>query len=77
MDEEVISTIDTLSRIPGVSEKTAEGMYLLGIRSVEDLRGRNAEDIYAALRERDDFYAEPCMLNQLRIAIKMSEVDGR
>jgi len=27
------------------------------------------------LRERSDFYAEPCMLNQLRIAIKMSSME--
>jgi len=76
MDAEMENTIRELSTIPGVSEKTAEGLYLLGMRSIDDLEGKIAEDIYAQLRERRDFYAEPCMLNQLRIAIKMSSIKG-
>jgi hypothetical protein len=60
--------------MPGVSEKTAEGMYLLGIRSRQDLKGRKGEDMYEQLRNRNDFFAEPCMLNQLKIAVKMASM---
>lgn len=72
MDSDRETVINELSKIPGVSEKTAEGMFLLGVRSVEDLKGRKGEDMYEQLRNRNDFFAEPCMLNQLKIAVKMA-----
>ena len=62
-----------LHKIPGVSEKCALGMYLLGIRKQDDLKGRNPVDMYAELKERTDFYAEPCMQNMLKIAVAMAE----
>jgi hypothetical protein len=67
------SVIAELHKLPGVSEKAAEGLYLLGIRSVKDLTGRDPMDMYAELKERKDFYAEPCMLNAFKIAVKLSQ----
>ncbi len=64
--------IAELRKLPGVSEKAAEGLYLLGIRSVKDLEGRDPVDMYARLKERKDFYAEPCLLNAFKIAVKSS-----
>ncbi len=71
MDKE--SVIAELHKLPGVSEKAAEGLYLLGIRSTDDLAGRDAIEMYAQLRERKDFYAEPCMLNAFKVAVKFSK----
>ena len=68
------AVIEELSKMPGVSEKTAEGLYLLGIQSLEDLKDRKGEDMYEQLRNRSDFFAEPCMLNQLKIAVKMASM---
>lgn len=68
--EEVVAE---LHRIPGVNEKTALGMYLLGIRKKEDLVGRDPVEMYAQLKERKDFYAEPCMQNMLKIGVAMAE----
>jgi hypothetical protein len=67
------SVIAELHRLPGVSEKAAEGLYLLGIRSTDDLVGRDPNEMYAQLRERKDFYAEPCMLNAFKVAVKFSQ----
>jgi len=67
------SAVSQLSKIPGVSVKAAEGMYLLGIRSMEDLKGKDGDEMYAALRERKDFYAEPCMQKMLKIAVGMAD----
>jgi hypothetical protein len=64
-------TIAKLRTIPSVSEKCAKGLYLLGIREVNDLKGGDPTDLYAKLRERKDFYAEPCMLNMIKIAVGM------
>ncbi len=62
-----------LMRLPSVSEKCCVGMYLLGIRSVEDLKGKDPNEMYAALQSRTDFYAEPCMQTMLKIAVGMAE----
>jgi len=66
--EEVIAK---LMKIPSVSEKCCLGMYLLGIREIEDLKGKNPDEMYEALTLRKDFYAEPCMQKMLKIAVGM------
>lgn len=64
--------IAELHKIPGVSEKCALGMYLLGIREKDDLIGKDPVQMYADLKGRADFYAEPCMQNMLKIAVSMA-----
>ena len=64
-------TIAKLMKIPSVSEKCCLGMYLLGIREIEDLKGKNPDEMYEALTLRKDFYAEPCMQKMLKIAVGM------
>lgn len=68
--EEVVAE---LMKLPSVSEKCCIGMYLLGIRSIDDLKGKKPDDMYAALQQRKDFYAEPCMHKMLKIAVGMAE----
>jgi len=59
-----------LRKIPGVGENASEALYRLGIRSADDLKGKVPEQMYEELRNMKDFYAEPCMLNSLKIATK-------
>ena len=66
--EEVIAQ---LMKIPSVSEKCCQGMYLLGIREIGDLKGKDPDKMYEALTIRKDFYAEPCMHKMLKIAVGM------
>ena len=61
--------VAALRRIPSVSEKCARGLYLIGIRSTDDLKGKVPADLYSELRGRKDFFAEPCMLNMIKIAV--------
>ncbi len=70
MEKETI--IAELRKLPGVSEKAAEGLYLLGIRSTKDLEGKDPVEMYAQLKGRKDFFAEPCLLNAFKIAVKSS-----
>jgi hypothetical protein len=65
-----IDVISDLRRLPGVGENAAEALYRLGIRSKEDLIGRSPEDMYEELRSMKGSYAEPCILNSLKIAVK-------
>ena len=67
------SVIAELHKLPEVLEKAAEGIYLLGIKSVADLKGQDPVDMYAKLKDRKDFFAEPCMLNAFKIAVKFSK----
>ena len=69
---EEADVIAKLRKIPSVSEKCAKGLYLLGIREIDDLKGKDPTDLYSKLRERKDFYAEPCMLNMIKIAVGMA-----
>jgi hypothetical protein len=62
-----------LRRIPGVSEKAAEALCMLGIRSAADLEGRDPVTMYEDLRNRRGSYAEPCLLSQLKVAVTMAE----
>ena len=43
----------------------------MGIREIDDLKGKDPDEMYAALTMRKDFYAEPCMHKMLKIAVGM------
>jgi hypothetical protein len=63
------AAMEELRKIPSVNENAAEALWFLGIRSVQDLKGRDATAMYEELRNRKGSYAEPCMLNILKVAI--------
>ena len=72
MTTEESEVIAKLRMIPSVSEKCAKGLFLLGIRNIDDLKGKDPNDLYSKLRERKDFYAEPCMQNMIKIAVGLA-----
>ncbi len=65
--------IAELRSLPGVSEKAAEGLYELGITGKNELEGRDPVALYEELRNKPGSFAEPCMLNQFKIAVKSAE----
>ena len=65
-----LEVISELRKLPGVGENAAEALYRLGIRSKEDLNGKDPEQMYEELRSMKGSYAEPCMLNSLKIAVR-------
>jgi hypothetical protein len=71
MDEKE-TALNELRKIPIVGEKVAEPLYMLGIRSVKELVDRSPEDMYGELRTIKGYYVEPCMLNQLKVAVSMA-----
>lgn len=66
------SVLRELRTIPVVGEKVAEPLFMLGIRSVKELVGRSPEEMYGDLRTMKGYYVEPCMLNQLKVAVSMA-----
>ncbi len=72
MSEEEKAVVAELRKLPSVSEKCCRGLYLLGIRSIEDLKGKDPDELFGALTVRKDFYAEPCMQKMIKIAVGMA-----
>jgi Pathogenicity locus len=65
-----------LQRIPGVGPSIANDLLGLGIQRVEDLRGRDADDLYAALCARAGQHVDRCMLYVFRCAIWFAQHDA-
>lgn len=58
-----------LRTIPGVGKRISHDLWSLGMRSVEDLRGRDPEALYRRLYEIQGVAIDRCMLYVLRCAV--------
>ena len=58
-----------LRQIPGVGKAIAEDLWELGIRSIQDLRGRDPEELYFALCAQQGTQVDRCMLYVFRCAV--------
>ena len=63
------ASIIDLSRIPGVGPSIASDLYLLGIRQVADLRGRDPEFLYSELCREMGRHVDRCVLYVFRCAV--------
>ena len=61
--------IANLSRIPGVGPSIAADLYVLGIKDVSELRGRNPESLYAELCREVGKRVDRCALYVFRCAV--------
>lgn len=58
-----------LMLIPGVGEKTARDLWAMGMRSAEDLAGRDPQELYDELCLEQGFTVDRCMLYVFRCAV--------
>ena len=58
-----------LTSLMNVGPRIAEDLRLLGIRSVEALRGCDADDLYERLCELSGRRQDPCVLDTFRSAV--------
>ena len=65
----MVRQIEGLQTIPGVGPSLAKDLRSLGIREVSDLRGCNAETMYADLCDRAAQRIDKCVLYVLRRAV--------
>jgi len=63
------AVIAELSRIPGVGPSIASDLYVLGIREVAELRGRNPESLYRRFCEHTGQNVDRCLLYVFRCAV--------
>ncbi len=64
---------DALETIPGVGPRTAEDLHALGIDRVEDLVGRNPEELFARLCALEGGHSDRCNLYVYRCAVYFAE----
>ncbi len=61
--------MNQLFEIPGVGPKTAEDLNLLGISRVDDLNGKDPEELYARLCSVRGQQLDRCVLYVFRCAV--------
>ncbi len=64
---------DPLTKIPGVGKSIAKDLQSIGIKKIEDLKGKNPEIMYRALMNRMGTHVDRCMLYVFRCAVYFAE----
>jgi ERCC4-type nuclease len=62
-------SLKELRTIPGVGKSIAQNLWRLGFRSVEDLAGRDPEELYKKLGARKGADIDRCLLYVMRCAV--------
>lgn len=68
-------TIKQLKQIPGVGVSIANDLYNIGICKLEDLKGKNADDLFDASNKYAGTIQDRCLLYVFRCAIYYAETD--
>ncbi|MFZ5807537.1 MAG: helix-hairpin-helix domain-containing protein [Verrucomicrobiota bacterium] len=63
----------SLTIIPGVGKSIAEDLRKIGIKSVEDLKGKNPEKLYQLSNQRVGVIQDRCLLYVFRCAVYFAE----
>ena len=66
-----------LELIPGVGPRIAQSMEDIGIHSLEDLRGRDPEELYRLDCLKKGFQEDRCALYVWRLAVYYAEHETR
>lgn len=69
------AALEELKTIPGVGNKISEELWRLGLRSVEDLDGRDPQELYEKLSIRQGMPVDRCVLYVLRCAVYYASND--
>ena len=67
---------DALREIPGVGVKIAADMREIGIERVEDLEGRDPQELYDRLCLEKGVSVDRCMLYVFRCAVYYASIDN-
>jgi hypothetical protein len=67
------SSLQELERIPGVGKTIAQDMQNIGIHSIDDLKGTQAEQLYDRLCEFKASPVDRCMLYVFRGFLELTD----
>lgn len=60
---------NNLTDIPYIGKKTKESLNNIGITSIEDLKGKNPEDLYLMDYMKKGYNVDKCQLYLFRLAV--------
>ena len=63
------ATLKSLRQIPGVGKSIANDLWNLGFRSVQELKNKDAEEMYLQLCAQQGAHIDRCMLYVFRCAV--------
>ena len=63
------NTLKEFRRIPGVGTAIAEDMWSVGLRSIDDLKNRDPQELYDAICTQQGTLVDRCMLYVMRCAV--------
>lgn len=66
-------TIKTLTRIPGVGKSIATDLYNIGIRDIDDLKGKDPQVLYDQSNLFAGCVQDRCLLYVFRCAVYFAE----
>jgi nucleotidyltransferase/DNA polymerase involved in DNA repair len=69
--------LNELMRIPGVGKSIASDLWNLGIRTVDDLKGKSPEKLYEQSNHLVGTVQDRCLLYVFRGAVYYAETDPR
>ncbi|OQP59579.1 pathogenicity locus [Niastella vici] len=70
-------SIKDLTRIPGVGKSLATDLYNIGIRRVEDLKGKDPEQLYDQSNQFAGCVQDRCVLYVFRCAVYFAETPAK
>jgi uroporphyrinogen-III synthase len=69
MNKDKQKIIKDLKTLRNIGQATAERLYLVGIKTVKQMKQSDPEKLYEKLKEKEDGILDKCVLYQLRGAI--------
>jgi hypothetical protein len=68
-------SLNELQQIPGVGQAISQDMWQMGLRSVDDLKGQDPEELYERLCVQEGTQVDRCMLYVFRSAVYYASTD--
>lgn len=69
--------MSSLQQIPGVGKNIEAHLRSVGIASIEDLRGRDPEELYRQVCQVEGCAVDRCLLYVFRLAVYYAEQEHR
>lgn len=66
----------SLQELPGVGPSIEGDLQSIGIESVNDLRGKDPEELYSVLKDRAGGTLDRCVLYVMRCAVYWAQLEG-
>ena len=69
--------LKNLTIIPGVGKSVAMDLWNIGIKQVDDLKGKNPEQLYNSSNKYAGVIQDRCLLYVFRCAVYFAETNGK